>query len=256
MDNSLSQRIASRDWFYEFDLPNDLAAPCRTPEHVKPIHPTRLAMLWDALDPYVAERGGWGQMSAIDIACHQGYFATQLARRGARDVLGIDARPEHIADAELIRQAYGLDNLRLAQHDIYEVKPAQLGSFDLVVCYGLLYHVEHPVGLLRLCRELIGANGGACVVETQVVPNMSGTVDWGSYEYVQPLHGVFGLIDESHETHVPEASTTGICMAPSIEGLIWLMKKVGFKQVVRIAPPENAYEQHRFNKRVVVAGYV
>lgn len=256
MENSLRQSIASRDWFYEFDLPEGLAAPCRTPDHVKPIHTTRLDMLWSALDPYVAQRGGWGEISAIDIACHQGFFSTQLARRGARGVLGIDARAEHVADAELIRQAYGLGNLRLEQHDIYEVKPAQLGSFDVVVCYGLLYHVENPVGLLRLCRQLIGANGGACVVETQVVPNMSGVVDWGSYEYVKPLHGVFGLIDESLETHVPEASTTGVCMAPSVEGLLWLMRKIGFTSVVQIAPPADAYEQHRFNKRVIVAGYI
>lgn len=256
MDKSLIDRIAARDWFYEFDLPDGVVAPCRTPEHVRPIHSTRLDMLSAAIEPYVAERGGWGEISAIDVACHQGFYSAHLARRGARDVLGIDARTDHIADADLIRQAYGLHNLRFAKHDVYEVKAPQLGGFDVVVCYGLLYHVENPIGVLRLCRELIGPAGGVCVVETQVVPNMSGVVDWGSYEYVQPLQGVFGLIDETHETHVPEASTTGLCLAPSLEGLIWVMRKLGYKQVVQIPAPANAYEQHRFNKRVVVAGYV
>lgn len=256
MDNALQERIAARDWFYEYDLPGGLVAPCRTPAHVAPIHTTRLEMLWRALDTYVDRRGGWPEMSAIDIASHQGYYSTHLARRGARSVLGIDARAEHVADAELIRRAYGLENLRFAQHDIYEVDASQLGKFDVVVCYGLLYHVEHPVGLLRLCRQLIGEQGGACVVETQVVPNLSGNVDWGSYEYVKPLKGIMGLIDESDELQVPEASTTGICMAPSLEGLMWMMERVGFRQVVHIRARDDAYEQHRFGKRVVVAGYV
>lgn len=256
MTNGLAQQIASRDWFYEYDLPEGFVAPCRTPPHVAPIHTTRLDMLWRALDPHVAERGGWPAQSVIDIACHQGFYSTQLARRGARSVLGIDARQDHIEDAELIRQAYALDNLRFEQHDIYETKPDDLGTFDVVVCYGLLYHVEHPVGLLRLCRQLLGSRGGACVVETQVIPNMSGNVDWGSYQYVKPLMGVMGLIDESSELDVPEASTTGICMAPSLEGLIWMMQKVGFDRVEQIPAADDAYEQHRFGKRVVVAGYV
>lgn len=255
MDHQLRDRIAARDWFYEFDLPGELVAPCRTPRHVAPIHTTRLEMLWRAIDGYVEQRGGWGEMSAIDIASHQGYYSTHLARRGARSVLGIDARAEHVADAELIRQAYGLGNLRFEQHDIYDVDPGQLGTFDVVVCYGLLYHVENPVGLLRLCRQLIGKAGGVCVVETQVVPNLSGPVDWGSYEYVKPLKGVMGLIDESDELQVPEASTTGICMAPSLEGLVWMMQRIGFQDVVQIPARDDAYEQHRFGKRVVVAGY-
>jgi tRNA (mo5U34)-methyltransferase len=254
MNATLLERIQERPWFYDFDLPNGQAAPCRTPDHVKPIHTTRLEMLWTALNPYIAANGGdWRRFSAIDIACHQGFFTSQLARRGCRSVLGIDARTEHIADAQLIQQAYGLANLRFAQHDVFAVKPADLGTFDIVVCFGLLYHVDNPVGLLRLCREL---TRGVCVIETQVVPNMSGMVDWGSYEYVRPLQGSFGIIDELAETHAPEASTTGICLCPSLEALVWIMKRLGFARVEQIAPPAGGYEQHRWNKRVVVAGYL
>ena len=58
------------------------------------------------------------------------------------------------------------------------------------------------------------------------------------------------------ETHGPEMSTTGICLAPSVEALIWIMQKVGFKDVKMIEPEEHHYEQHRFKKRVMIAGYV
>ena len=45
---------------------------------------------------------------------------------------------------------------------------------------GLLYHVENPVGALRLARALTRR---ACVIETQVTPNMTGVVDWGAYTF-------------------------------------------------------------------------
>jgi hypothetical protein len=37
---------------------------------------------------------------------------------------------------------------------------------------------------------------------------------------------------------------------------MWIMKKIGFARVELIAPSPDAYEQHRFGKRAVVAGYI
>jgi len=94
------------------------------------------------------------------------------------------------------------------------------------------------------------------VIETQVVPNMSGPVDWGSYQYVRPLRGVFGIIDEMDETHGAEASITGVCLAPSVEGLLWVMRSTGFSDVRVLPVPDDGYEQLKYGKRVMVAGRV
>jgi hypothetical protein len=191
--------------------------------------------------------------SAIDIACHQGYFSTQLAQMGARDVLAVDARPEHVADAELIAKALNLANMRVRQFDVHALTPEAVGRFDIVLMLGLIYHLENPVGALRVARAL---TQGICLVETQIVPGMTGMVDYGSYRFVRPLKGSFGIIDETGETHGPEASTTGICLVPSLDALIWIMQKVGFRRVEILPPPENAYEQLRYGKRVMVAGTI
>ena len=50
-------------------------------------------------------------------------------------------------------------------------------------------------------------------------------------------------------------SVTGIRLCPSLGALMWIMKKVGFARVKLIDPPANGYEQRRFGKRAVVAGY-
>ena len=73
---------------------------------------------------------------------------------------------------------------------------------------------------------------------------------------MRPLKGSFGIIDETGETHGPEASITGVCLVPSLDALVWLLEKVGFSRVEVLEPPEDAYEQLLYHKRVMVAAQV
>jgi len=172
---------------------------------------------------------------------------------GARDVLAVDARAEHVADANLIRDALQLRNMRVQQSDVHALATDVMGRFDIVLMLGLIYHLENPVGALRIAHALTQR---ICLVETQIVPGLTGVVDYGSYRFVRPLKGSFGIIDETEETHGPEASTTGICLVPSLDALMWIMRKVGFRRVEILPPPADAYEQLRYGKRVMVAGFV
>ncbi len=243
--------LLEREWFYPFELPNGEVTPTYSGGMLDEVHSTRLQMMDTALQP-VFGQSLQGQ-SAVDLACHQGYFSSQLLARGAASVIGIDAREEHVRDATDIHRAMGHDNFTGHQSDVHDLNAEQLGLFDIVLNFGLIYHLENPIGALRVSRALTRR---VCLVETQVVPGVNGWVDWGNYRFVRPLKGSFGIIDEHGETHAPEASTTGICLAPDIGGLLWIMQKVGFDRVELIEPPRDGYEQHVNFKRVMVAGYV
>lgn len=249
--SALEDRILDKTWFYRFSLPSGRITRTYDDGALDGIHATRLAMLKQAVDaefgPSLAGR------SVVDIACHQGWFASQACAWGADDVLAIDARAEHVADTTLIRDALGLERLRVMQSDVHALDPGEVGSFDLVLMLGLIYHLENPVGALRQARALTRR---MCVVETQVVPGLSGMVDYGSYRFVRPLKGSFGIIDETDDTHGPEASTTGICLVPSVEALVWIMRKVGFARVELLPVPQDGYEQLVHGKRVMVTGHV
>lgn len=252
MSNPISDAaLFEREWFYPFELPDGRITPTYDGGHLNPIHSTRVSMMNAVLDPLFA--AGYENARAIDLACHQGYFSSQLAQRGCKSVLGIDARQCHVEDANLIARALGLGNFEARLSDVHALDTEELGRFDIVLMLGLIYHLENPVGAIRLARALTGK---VCLIETQVVPHLSGNVDWGSYQFVRPLKGCFGIIDELEEIHAPEASTQGICLAPSTEGLLWIMHAVGFDRVELLQPPADAYEQHRHGKRVMVAGYV
>jgi hypothetical protein len=247
----LLEQVMNREWFYRFQLPDGRTVPTYHGDDIDLIHDTRWRMLEHALDQ--AFPGGFGALSAVDLASHQGWFASQLSKANLRNVLGIDARASHVADARLINQVLGHDQLRFEQSDIFDLDTDALGQFDVVLMLGLLYHLENPVGALRIARALCRT---MFVIETQVVPGISGMVDYGSYRFVRPLTGSFGMVDESAETDGPEASVTGVCLIPNVEGLVWLLHKVGFSRVELLRPPADAYEQLLYGKRVMVAAWV
>ncbi len=247
----LLEQVRAREWFYTFELPDGSRTTTYHGGELDAIHDTRWKLLEHTLEGVYP--GGYADLTAVDLAAHQGWFASRLAGAGLRQVTCVEQRDSHVADSRLIAQVQGFDEMRFVHSDIFDLDAGELGTFDVVLMLGLLYHLENPVGALRLartlCRDLF-------VIETQVVPGMSGMVDFGSYRFVRPLHGSFGLIDETDETHGPEAGATGICLVPSVEALTWLLRKVGFRDVEVLQPPEDAYEQLRYGKRVMVTARV
>jgi hypothetical protein len=249
--STLIEQAHSRDWFYAYELPDGTTAPTYHGIDIQAIHDTRWQMVKSCLEKNLGENVQG--MSALDLASHQGWFAVNMAKAGFGPVLGIDARESHVSDSNLIADIYGLDGLSFRQGDIHSLDSQLEGQFDVVLMLGLLYHLENPVGALRTCRALCK---NLCLIETQIVPGMTGYVDYGSYQYVRPLKGSFGIIDETGETHGPEASITGVCLVPSLDALLWILHKVGFSKVSVLEPPEDAYEQLLYHKRVMVAAQV
>jgi hypothetical protein len=166
----------------------------------------------------------------------------------------VDARPEHVTHAGLMRDVFGHRNIRFMHGDLQKLEAAQVGQFDISLLFGILYHVENIVGVLRLAQAVTRR---LCVIETQVAPNLTGVTDWGSYRYTKRIIGCLAIVDESADVAagVTEANTTPITIFPSLEGLLYLLKAVGFARAEVVPPFPDAYEQIASGKRVVVAAW-
>ena len=250
-DAAVLDRVRARDWFYEFALPDGSRTRSYLPEDVQQIHATRLQLTERALDASVGR--DCSGLTAVDLACHQGWFALHLARRRFDSVLGIDAREEHLADARLMAEVLGATNFRTRRLDLESARAEDIGPHDVTLMLGLLYHLENPVRMLRLARAVTRR---VLVIESQVVPHAAGMIDWGARRFQQRMVGVFGVVDESDVTHGPEMSVHGICLAPSAETLEWLLRRVGFARVERLMPPPDGYEQFVAHKRAMFAAHV
>lgn len=247
---SSEEDVLAREWFYPFELPSGRVTATYNGGQLDAIHDTRLRMIDKMLD--WTWGAGLDHLRAVDLGCHQGFFASGLARRGCREVIGIDARQTLVDDCNLMSNALGLDNLRAMQSDIHAIDTERLGRFDIVLMLGLIYHLENPVGALRIAHELTGR---LCLIETQVAPHMAGPVDFGHHAHVKDMKGCFGIIDETDATHVAESGTQGICLMPSTPALLWILGKIGFDRVGLVRPPPEAYEQLSSGKRVMVAAF-
>jgi tRNA (mo5U34)-methyltransferase len=74
-------KVLSKTWFYPFRLPSGQVTATYDGGALDAIHATRLSMLQAALR---AEFGdSIAERTVVDIACHQGWFSTQLAEMGA-----------------------------------------------------------------------------------------------------------------------------------------------------------------------------
>jgi len=89
-----------------------------------------------------------GLSNALDAGCGVGFFTQTLAECGL-SVCGFDGRPENVAEA---RRRF--PEILFEQLDVQNRGVLQLGHFDLVLCFGLMYHLENPLLAIRNLREM------------------------------------------------------------------------------------------------------
>src|SRR3954451_11908286 len=96
----------------------------------------------------------------LDAGCGAGYGSAELARMAER-VVGIDVAAEAVAFA---RTNYELPNLRFEQASCTEL-PFEDGSFDLIVAFEVIEHLENWKGFLQEARRVL-APAGQLIVST------------------------------------------------------------------------------------------
>lgn len=91
----------------------------------------------------------------LDLASHDGRWSMAALEAGASSVLGIEARPELVVNAESTLRRYGVDEsrFRFVAGDLFEVLAREQPQVDVVLCLGFLYHtLRHNELLTRIRR--------------------------------------------------------------------------------------------------------
>jgi 2-polyprenyl-3-methyl-5-hydroxy-6-metoxy-1,4-benzoquinol methylase len=112
---------------------------------------------------FIVENDHIPAKTCLDVGCGPGWFAGRISKMGFA-VTGLEGRPEL---AEIATQRYPAAIIK--QLNIEE--PGQLSKLspaDIVLCFGILYHVENPFMLLRNLHALTNQ---ILFLETIVVPS-------------------------------------------------------------------------------------
>jgi tRNA (mo5U34)-methyltransferase len=154
--DTLRREVNAIQWWHSIDLGNGIVTPGPDPT------PARLREI-----QFPDDLSG---LSVLDIGAWDGFFSFEAERRGAARVLATDSFCwgqggwGTKAGFELARRALGshVEDLTI---DPLDISPERVGSFDVVLFIGVLYHMRHP--LLALER-VFSVTGGQLILTTQV----------------------------------------------------------------------------------------
>src|SRR5207249_10283332 len=104
-------------------------------------------------------------MRVLDIGCAEGFFSFEAEKRGAREGIAIDSFPDAIRRFNIVKAARQ-SNATAFLMNVYDLEPKRLGTFDLVLFYGVFYHLRHPQLALERIRNICA---GKLLFQTQVV---------------------------------------------------------------------------------------
>jgi tRNA (mo5U34)-methyltransferase len=144
--------LADIDWWHTIDLGGRVVTPGKdnSPQKLKTLH------LPERLDG----------MSVLDVGTWDGFFAFECERRGAARVVGTD-KPAW--EAGTGKAGFDYAKARLGsrvdavQMDLFDLSPETVGTFDVTLFLGVLYHVRDP---LRALEALASVTRHHLILET------------------------------------------------------------------------------------------
>ena len=172
--------------------------------------------------------------TALDAGCGLGYFSKHLSGSGMK-VTAFDIREENVFEA---RRRCG--DVTFFTMDVEDPRVQGLGQFDLVLCFGLLYHLENP---FRAIRNLYTLTRKALVIESMVASC--------------PLPGAILVSEDPGE----DQSSRYIAFVCSEGCIIKMLYAAGFPKVyrARILPDHNDFREtysHKRRRTVLIASKI
>ena len=190
----LAERVQSRFRYHTIELPDGSVLPgLQTVEHLR----WRLSLFGLPEDL----RG----RRVLDIGAWDGWFSFECERRGA-EVVAVDC-----VALNTFLEARALLHSRVEYRtlDVAELSAAKLGRFDIVLFFGVLYHLRHP--LLGL-EKVVELSTDLALIESFVIPSEQRTIPAVMEFYERTELG--GQIDN--------------WCGPSPEGLLAMCRSAGF----------------------------
>jgi tRNA (mo5U34)-methyltransferase len=145
-------------WFHNLHLPGGRQT---APDHPLGDFP---AYKWREIAPHVPEdlRGA----RALDIGCNAGFYAFELAARGA-SVLAIDLDEHYLRQGRwAAEQLDPQGRVEFRQMTVYDLADI-VERFDVVLFLGVLYHLRHPLLALDIVAERVR---GRLYLQTLTMP--------------------------------------------------------------------------------------
>jgi tRNA (mo5U34)-methyltransferase len=138
-NSRLVAELARLGWYHSIELPDGRVIPgLQTLEQLR----ERIARF-----PIPENLTG---KRVLDIGAWDGWFSFEMERRGASVVAVDSTRQETFFEARRLLDS----RVEYVIEDVCRLNPKDIGCFDIVLFFGVLYHVKHPLLALEKVCEL------------------------------------------------------------------------------------------------------
>jgi tRNA (mo5U34)-methyltransferase len=101
----------------------------------------------------------------LDIGAWHGCFSFECERRGASEVIAYSLENPDVTGFTRLKELLG-SRVKYVQGSVYSLAPEELGEFDLILFFGVLYHLRYPLLAIDRIRTV---SRGDVLVETHTV---------------------------------------------------------------------------------------
>jgi tRNA (mo5U34)-methyltransferase len=163
----------------------------------------------------------------IDIGAWNGCGALECERRGAKEVVALSLEAPTWGGFNLLAELTGAGRTRFVRGTIYNLNPDELGLFDIVICFGVIYHLRYPVlGLDNLRRVATGT----LYLETHLLDDalytLNGSTDICDMASVAPHLPAAALMQFYKGSELQGSASNWF--SPSMSALSGLLETAGF----------------------------
>lgn len=152
--DALLEKLKQYPLYHSIDLGDGLATPGK-PEHRVSQQPVLAALR--GLDV----KG----KRVLDIGCRDGLYSIEAERLGAAEVVAFDNDLSKAAVEVVL--PYLESKVKMSERNLFDLRPDEAGTFDVIVFAGVLYHLRYPMWAMKIVRDLCKP-GALVLIETAV----------------------------------------------------------------------------------------
>jgi SAM-dependent methyltransferase len=174
-------------------------------------------------------------LNVLDLGAGEGGLSLEFAQHGAR-VVCVEGRESNIAKTRFVAEVLGIQGISFVCED---VRKLDLKSrFDLVLCYGLLYHLDAE-GAFQLVEKIHRLSSRVAVIDTHY-----SLVNERNAEFRGELYSGRGFREFADDVTAADMLNSAWSSIGNITSfwftkpsLLNLLNRVGFSTVYEVASP-------------------
>jgi len=188
----------------------------------------------------------WNEMEILDLGCFEAQVGIEFARQKVKKVVGIEGREANVVKANFAKEALGLDNLKIFQDDVINLSKEKYGTFDVVLCLGILYHLSAK-NIFNFMEHIYETTKNIAIIDTHFATEDEIGIVCNGKRY-------YGLLFDENEKNVAQSALTREeSFWPTKASLFRLIRDAGFFSMYTVVYPGNTYRGILHDRITVVA---